>query len=62
MNYKLFSKLLLNFIMFRLEYKKDKTVVKIIKRIQVLFFFLKTYNIAFWIIFKTPLIVSFLGL
>ena len=48
--------------MFRLEYKKDKTVVKIIKRIQVLFFFLKTYNIAFWISFKPPLMVSLLVL
>ena len=38
------------------------TTLEIIKRIQVLFFFLKTYNIAFWIIFKPPLIVSFLVL
>ena len=53
--YKLFSKLIVDFIMFKHEYKHDRTIVKIINIITVLLLFLKIYAIAFFNIFITLL-------
>ena len=53
--YKLFSKLIVDFIMFKHEYKHERTIVKIINIITVLLLFLKIYAIAFFNIFITLL-------
>ncbi|BFT66716.1 hypothetical protein GAI15033_12920 [Parvimonas parva] len=55
--YKDFSKLAPDFKIFRQAYKHERTTAKIIKTISVLFFFLKTYAIAFFttVLFNSPL-------
>lgn len=56
--YKDFSMLVPDFSIFKQAYKQESTTVKIIKTINVLFFFLKTYAIAFLttILFRSSLI------
>ena len=51
--------LLLDFVIFKQEYKQDKTKVKITKIINVLLLFLKTYAIEF---FTTRKLNSFLNI
>ncbi len=47
--YKVFSISLLDFIIVKQENKQERTIVKITKIINVLFFFLVIYAIAFFI-------------
>ena len=51
LSYKVFSISLLDFIIVKQEYKQERTIVKITKIINVLFFFLVMYAIAFFITF-----------
>ena len=54
-----FSKLFVDFVIFKHEYKQERTTVKIINTIIVLFLFLKIYAIAFFSILSTSYLQIF---